>query len=66
VHTAAKVHLTRDDSGLAISQIDLTVEAAIPGIDDAKFQEMAQDTLKNCIISRALSAVPMTVHATLK
>jgi osmotically inducible protein OsmC len=66
VHTAAKVHITRGDAGMAISKIELTTEAEIPGIDAAKFQEFAQDTLKNCIISRALSAVEMTVEATLK
>lgn len=66
VQTSAKVHLTRGDDGLAISKIDLTTEAEVPGIDDAKFQEFVQDTLKNCIVSRALSAVEMTVSATLK
>lgn len=66
VHTSAKVHLTRGEGGSSISKIELTTEAQIPGIDDAKFQEFAQDTLKTCIISRALSAVEMTVEATLK
>lgn len=66
VQTNAKVHITRGDAGMSISKIELTTEADVPGIDDAKFQEFAQDTLKNCIISRALSAVEMSVDATLK
>lgn len=66
VHTEAHVHLTRDESGLSIGKIDLVTEAKVPGLDEAKFQEFAQDTLKNCIISRALGAVPMSVTATLK
>ncbi len=66
VHTSAKVHLTRSDGVTSISKIELTTEAQIPNIDDAKFQEFAQDTLVKCIISRALNAVEMTVEATLK
>jgi lipoyl-dependent peroxiredoxin len=66
VHTTANVHLTKGDSGFGISKIELTTEAAVPNLDDAKFQEFAADTLKNCIISRALSAVEMSVNATLK
>lgn len=65
VNTTATVHLTKDDSGLSISKIDLTTEAVVPGLDDETFQKMAQDTKDNCIVSRALSAVPMSVQATL-
>lgn len=66
IHTVANVNLTKGDAGMGISQIDLVTEGDVPGIDAAKFQQFAEDTLKNCIISRALSAVPMTVSATLK
>jgi lipoyl-dependent peroxiredoxin len=66
VHTTASVHLTKGETGMSISKIDLVTEAEVPGIDAAKFKEFAQNTLEKCIISRALSAVPMTVEATLK
>ncbi|MCU0464311.1 MAG: OsmC family peroxiredoxin [Anaerolineae bacterium] len=66
VVTTAKVHLSKGDAGFAISQIDLETTAEVPGIDPAKFQEMAEATKTGCIISRALSSVPMTLHATLK
>lgn len=65
VSTTAKVHLTKGEAGFAISKIDLDVEAEVPGIDNSKFQEMAEATKTGCIVSRALSAVPMTVNAKL-
>lgn len=65
VSATAKVHLTKDESGFSISQIDLVVEAEVPGLDDATFQEHAEATKDTCIISRALSAVPMTLDARL-
>lgn len=66
VVTTAKVQLTKGETGFVISQIDLETTAEVPGIDPAKFQEMAENTKTGCIISRALSAVPMTLVATLK
>jgi lipoyl-dependent peroxiredoxin len=65
VETTASVHLTKNDAGLAISRIDLQTRAEVPGIDDATFQKHAEDTKKNCIVSRALSAVPMNLDAKL-
>lgn len=65
VQTTATVHLTKGESGFSISQIDLNCEAQVPDIDPAKFQEMAEATKDGCIVSRALSAVPMTVTAKL-
>src|SRR3954465_14365578 len=42
IRTEARVHITKGDAGFSISRIDLQTEAAIPGIDDAKFQEIAE------------------------
>lgn len=65
VTTTAKAHLTKGETGFSISRIDLETEAEVPGIDDEAFQKFALDTKDNCIVSRALSAVEMTVTATL-
>ncbi len=65
VKTTAKVHLLKGDAGLAISKIDLITEAKIPGIDEATFMEHAEATKSGCIVSRALSAVEMSLDATL-
>lgn len=67
VATVASVHVIQDDGGFTIPQIDLTVEADVPKIDDAKFQEIAEGAKKNCPLSKALAAVPkITMKATLK
>ncbi|MFN3492507.1 MAG: OsmC family peroxiredoxin [Anaerolineales bacterium] len=66
VVTVAKVQLGKGESGFFISQIDLETTVEADGVDAAKFQEMAEDTKNTCIISKALSAVPMTLVATLK
>jgi osmotically inducible protein OsmC len=39
--------------GFTITKIDLDVTVAATGIDDAKFQEVAQQTLETCPVSRA-------------
>lgn len=67
VRTSAEVHLAKDEIGFMISQIDLTVDASVPKVDQATFQEHVEKTKIGCIIKRALGAVPtMNVTATLK
>ncbi len=65
IHTVAHVNITREDGGMVISKIELTTEGAVPGLSQEQFAEAAQKTLEGCIVSKALSAVPMTVSATL-
>ena len=66
VYTTASVHITKGDAGMSISKIDLVTEGAVPGLSQEQFAEAAQKTLEGCIVSRALSAVDMSVEATLK
>ncbi len=66
VHADAKVHLNRVDDALTINQVDLIVEAEVPGVDDATFQQFATDAKNTCIISRALNIPEVTLQATLK
>lgn len=61
VTTTANVHFTKQEAGMRISKIVLDVEGVVPGIDAAKFEELAQTTHQNCIISIALGAVPEIV-----
>jgi osmotically inducible protein OsmC len=58
VHTVAKVDFGRDDKGPVISKIELITEVRAPGLDEAKFQELAKGAKEGCPISRALAAVP--------
>lgn len=65
VTTTATVHLTKGDKGFAISGIDLATRGVVPGVSDAEFKRMAEDTKVNCIVSRALAAVPVQLDAQL-
>lgn len=65
VHTAATVHLTKSDAGFSISGIDLVTRGQVPGLSADEFKRFAEETKQGCIVSRALSAVPMTVDAQL-
>ena len=64
VDTRAEVDLSMD-GGPTISAIRLTTKAKVPGIDEARFREIADDAKQNCPVSKALSAVPITLEAEL-
>jgi len=57
VQTTADVRMERTDSGPTITKIILNVEASVPGIEEDKFMEFAQNAKENCTVSRALAAV---------
>ena len=65
VHTTARVHFGPVEGGFAITKIDLETEAKIPGIDDAKFQELAAGAKAGCPISKALASVEIELKSTL-
>lgn len=65
ISTMAKVKLEKGDAGFRITSIDLTTEAEVPGIDDAKFQEQATQTKKTCPVSVALSGTEIKLTAKL-
>lgn len=55
--TLATVSMEKQDIGWTIVQINLDVTGQVPGVDAAKFEELAQNAKKGCPISRALGAV---------
>jgi osmotically inducible protein OsmC len=65
VETTATVHLDKVGDGMSITGIDLVTAGRVAGLSAAEFQRFAEDAKANCIVSRALAAVPMTVAATL-
>jgi osmotically inducible protein OsmC len=65
VSTTAKVTVEKVGEGFKITKIQLATEAQVPGIEPAKFQEIANATKVGCPISQALSAVPMELDAKL-
>ena len=62
----ATVHLEKGDDGFSITQIELKMKAHVPGISSEKFDELAQNAKKGCPISKALSAVPISLDYELK
>jgi lipoyl-dependent peroxiredoxin len=67
IDTTAAVRLAKDGEGFKIDRIALTLEATVPGIDEARFKELAEGAKKNCPVSKALAAVPeVTLDAKLR
>ncbi len=62
--TRADVDLSME-GGPQFSQIRLKVKAVVPNIDAARFREVADDAKQNCPVSKALSAVPISLEADL-
>jgi lipoyl-dependent peroxiredoxin len=62
--TRAEVDLSLE-GGPTLSAIRLKLKAKVPGIDEAKFRAVADDAKQNCPVSKALSAVPITLEAEL-
>ena len=67
IDTRAAVRLVKDGAGFKIDRIALELEATIPGLDDAKFQQIAAGAKAGCPLSKALASVDeITLKATLK
>ncbi|HEY5792320.1 MAG TPA: OsmC family protein [Chthoniobacterales bacterium] len=62
--TVAEVSLDQVKSAWAVTAIKLTLKAKVPGIEEAKFQELAAFAKANCPISKLLDA-PITLEASL-
>ena len=63
VRTTADVHLVKTEAGFSIPRIDLQTEAEVPGIDEARFQEIAAGAKAGCPVSRALAGVEISLSA---
>jgi len=64
METKADVTLEKQEDGFAITAVHLTLQASIPGADDAKFQELAAKAKAGCPVSKLLKA-EITLDATL-
>ena len=62
--TEAAVSLDPDGQGFKISKSALTLRAQVPGLDQAKFDELARNAEQNCPVSKLLKA-EITLDATL-
>lgn len=56
METSAKVTLEQAEEGFAITSVHLTLEAKIPGADQATFEELAAKAKAGCPVSKLLNA----------
>ena len=56
LETQAKVSLDKDGDGFSVTKSALSTKAKVPGLDQAKFEELAADAKANCPISKLLNA----------
>ena len=54
LETTARVTLEKDGDGFKVTRSDLALEATVPGIDQARFQEIAEGAKAGCPISKLL------------
>ncbi|MBY6015444.1 OsmC family protein [Qipengyuania gaetbuli] len=55
VETEAVVTLEKLDGGFTVTRSALSTRGSVPGMDQAKFEELAADAKANCPISRLLN-----------
>jgi lipoyl-dependent peroxiredoxin len=65
IETQAAVTLVSNADGFKVTSSHLTVTAKIPGIDNAKFKQIAEQAKAGCPISKVLNTT-ITMDATLQ
>ena len=66
LRTTARVRLEQLDEGFRITRIELVTEGQVPGIDDARFRELAERAKSTCPVSLALAGTEIAVDARLQ
>lgn len=56
LETTAKVQLDQDGEGFKVTRSDLDLAADVPGIDEGRLHELAEEAKRNCPISKLLNA----------
>jgi osmotically inducible protein OsmC len=56
LETRADVSIVQEGGGWKIDAVMLQVKAKVPGIDAAKFKELAEGAKANCPVSKVLNA----------
>jgi osmotically inducible protein OsmC len=65
VHTTARVHLEKGESGFSVTRIELATEASVPGMEEGVFQKTAESAKNNCPVSRLFKGAEISVNAKL-
>jgi osmotically inducible protein OsmC len=58
IETSAACTLEMIDGSPTITKMDLTVKGKVPGLDQATFTKLANETKGGCPVSRALAGIP--------
>ena len=61
----AVVTVEEVDGGFEVKSSALTLTGKVPGIDEAKFKELANKAKEECPLSKALGAIEVTLDAKL-
>jgi lipoyl-dependent peroxiredoxin len=62
--TKAVVTLDKVGDGFEITGIELNLRGSVPGTDEATFAGIAEEVKSACPVSKALSAVPISLNVT--
>ena len=66
IETENTVTLSLEGGEIAISKIEISTVASVPGIDDEEFQKIAEGAKGGCPVSKALTGVEFVLNASLK
>ena len=61
----AVVTVEKGDNGFEVKSSALSLTGKVPGIEEAKFKELATKAKEGCPVSRALGAIDITLDAKL-
>jgi lipoyl-dependent peroxiredoxin len=61
----AAVDISKVGEGFAITSVALDLEARVDGFGDEQFRTLTEAAKKNCPVSKALSATPISLAARL-
>ena len=64
LETTATVTIEKIGDNFEITSIVLELKGSVDGMDEAKFKELAEKAKAGCPVSKALSAVPISLQAT--
>jgi lipoyl-dependent peroxiredoxin len=63
IETTARVRLEQLDEGFRITRISLTCVGRVPGIDETRFKELAEQAKSTCPVSLALAGTEIVLDA---
>lgn len=66
MQTTADVTLDKVADGFAITTIQLTLRARIPGVDETEFRSLADQAKAGCPVSKLLTGATITLDASLE